>query len=122
MKAIAVGGQMLKPQICEYIKKFGNGEYSPISESDFQAALLVKNGQADYYFGCCATGAGGSLAGAIAILGYSNCASISLPGKVPVREEITQKLKEGKKAFGFTDGSAENAVRMLIEEIDKLGK
>lgn len=122
MKVIAVGGQMLKPQICDYIKMFGKGEYSSVSTSDFQAALLVKNGEADYYFGCCATGAGGSLAGAIAILGYANCASISLPGKVPVREEIAQKLREGKKAFGFTDGSAENAVRILIEEIDKISK
>lgn len=119
MKTIAVGGQMMKSQIAQIINTYEGGEFTAVVGSDFEAALKVKTQQADYYFGCCATGAGGSLAGAIAILGYSSCMSVSLPGKNPVREDIAKGLSDGKKAFGFTDGTMEEAVRLLLEEISK---
>jgi hypothetical protein len=122
MIKIAVGGQLYKAQICDYIKKYGGDAFSATAASDFQAAMDVKNGKADYYFGCCETGAGGSLAGAIAFLGYQNCASVSFPGIPPKREKIAEYLKEGKKAFGFTNGNAEEAVKLLCEEILKLNQ
>ncbi len=120
MKVIAVGGQMEKQKIADLIKKYGDGEFEAVVSNDIQAASMVKSGRAQYYVGCCATGAGGSLAGAIAILGYSKCASISMPGKQPKKDDVAKKLQDGKLAFGFTDNHVELAIPMLLEEIIKL--
>jgi len=117
MYIIAVGGQMEKKKISDLIKQHGNGNFQVFIKNDIEAALMVKKGEADYYFGCCATGGGGSLAGAIAILGYSACSSISMPGKPPKKSDIVDKLNKGIKAFGFTDNHADLAVQLLIEAI-----
>lgn len=117
MVKIAVGGQMEKQKISDLVKQHSDDEFEVFIKSDIEAALMVKNGNADYYFGCCATGGGGSLAGAIAILGYSKCTSISMPGKPPKEKDIIDKLDKGIKAFGFTDNHVNLAVPLLIEAI-----
>lgn len=117
MIKIAIGGQMEKNKISDLIDEFGKGEFKGIIESDVEAALMVKKGEAEYYFGCCATGGGGSLAGAIAILGYPRCASVSMPGRPPKRNDIEEKLDKGVKAFGFTDNHVSLAVPLLLELI-----
>lgn len=114
MITIAVGGQLNKSQIITAIKKYGGDAFDAYAASDLQAAQDVRDGKADYYFGCCETGAGGSLAGAIAFLGYGNCASISFPGRPPKKEMVDSYVKEGKKAFGFTNGNYDESVKDLI--------
>lgn len=117
MIKIAIGGQMEKNKILNLIDEFGKGEFKGIIKSDIEAAMMVKKGEADYYFGCCATGGGGSLAGAIAMLGYAKCASVSMPGRPPKKDDIEDKLNKGVKAFGFTDNHVSLAVPLLLELI-----
>lgn len=119
MIKIAIGGQMEKQNILQLIEKSGGGNFQATIAGDMDAALSVKRGNADYYFGCCETGGGGSLAGAIAIIGYGKCATISMPGKMPKKEDIAKKLQEGKVAFGFVSNHVDIAVPMLLEEIAK---
>lgn len=122
MIRIAIGGQMQKESILEAIKKFADEDIQAVIKSDMEAASMVKRGEADYYFGSCATGGGGSLAGAIAILGYSNCATIAMPGRPPKEEDVVKKLSEGKKAFGFTDNHVNLAVPILLKAIKNIKK
>ena len=117
MIRIAIGGQMEKEKILKEIKQFGDSEIDAIIKSDMEAAAMVKKGEADYYFGSCATGGGGSLAGAIAILGYSNCATVAMPGRPPKEQDVEKNITMGKKAFGFTDNHISLAVPMLLKAI-----
>ena len=119
MLRIIVGGQMEKQRIADLVKKLGADRVEVQIKSDIEAALLVKQGGADYYLGCCATGGGGSLAGAIAILGYSQCISISMPGIAPDKAKVEQAVLEGKKAFGFTDNHIDSAVGMVMATVLK---
>jgi hypothetical protein len=60
----------------------------------------VKNGEADYFIGSCATGHGGALAAAIAVLGYGNCTLIG-GSKAPTATEVESKVQSKSwKAFG----------------------
>lgn len=120
MIKIAIGGQMEKEKILEEIKRFPDKDFEAVIMSDMEAARMVKKGEADYYFGSCATGGGGSLAGAIAILGYSSCATIAMPGRPPKTSDVESKLKDGKKAFGFTDNHVSVAVPILLTAIKNI--
>lgn len=117
MIKIMVGGQLDKAKVLEEIKKYPSEGISAEIKSDFEAAIAVKNGEADYYFGSCATGAGGSLAGAIAMLGYDKCTTVSMPGISPDYNKIENYVKDGKKAFGFTNNHIETAVSYLLKAI-----
>ena len=119
MLRIIVGGQMEKQRIADLVRKLGGDRVEVQIKSDIEAAMLIKQGQADYYLGCCATGGGGSLAGAIAILGYGQCSSVSMPGIAPEKAKIDQAVTEGKKAFGFTDSHIDAAVKLLMEAMLK---
>ena len=88
MKKIVVGGQIDKPEVKELVEKFGDNQYEIDIKSDLEAAMAVKNGQADYYVGACNTGGGGALAMALALLGHDNCVTVSMPGKLMPEEEI----------------------------------
>jgi hypothetical protein len=85
--------------------------------TDLAGVRQVLNGKADYYLGACATGGGGALAMAIAILGYSNCFTASAACQPPNEAEINAAVKSGKKAFGFTCDHVETAVRMIVSAI-----
>jgi hypothetical protein len=108
---------MEKQRIADLVKKLGGEGVSVQVKSDIEAAMLIKRGEADYYLGCCATGGGGSLAGAIAILGYGRCVSVSMPGIAPEKNKVEQAVNEGKQAFGFTDNHVDAAVGMIMEAI-----
>jgi|SRR5690554_796546 len=119
MIKIAVGGQMDKQNIAALIEKHGQGQVEVSIKSDIEAVLAVKNNQAQYYFGACATGAGGALAMAQALLGAQQCLSVSLPGKIISDQEIQKGVEEGKKAFGFVNTDAEKVVPILVDTILK---
>ena len=85
--------------------------------ADIVGAKEVAQGKADYYFGACATGGGGAISMAIAILGYGNCYTVSTAGKPPREEEIYAAVRSGKKAFGFTCDHVDTAVPLLMKAI-----
>ncbi|BBM36757.1 DUF2620 domain-containing protein [Pseudoleptotrichia goodfellowii] len=113
---IVVGGQIDKENVNNLLKK-----YIPESEitvkSDIDAAMDVKVGNADYYFGACNTGGGGALAMAIAIIGADKCATLAMPGNILDEEKIKEEVNSGKIAFGFTPQAAEQVIRIVAEYI-----
>jgi hypothetical protein len=111
---IVVGGQVEKAEIESLVKKYGGESVEVTVKSDLDAAMLLKSGGADYYLGACHTGGGGALAMAIALLGMPQCATISMPGKPPVKEKVEESVKNGAKAFGFTGDHKEKAVEYLM--------
>lgn len=119
MISIVVGGQMDKQTIASLIEKLGNGQFNVSIMSDIEGALAIKNGQAQYYVGSCATGAGGALGLAVGLLGPELCVSISIPGKVMSEEEIRQAVQSGKRAFGFVNNDAERLLPVLLDEFVK---
>ena len=84
---------------------------------DIQAAMEVKNGQADYYIGACNTGGGGALSMAIALVGHSLCSTLSMPGNIKTSEGIAAEVAAGKKAFGMTTQHIQTVVPVLIENL-----
>ena len=113
---IVVGGQIDKENVAEIIKK-----YIPEAEitikSDIDAAMDVKLGNVDYYFGACNTGGGGALAMAIAIAGTDKCATLAMPGNILDEEKIKGEVNAGKVAFGFTPQSAEQVIKIVAQYI-----
>ena len=113
---IVVGGQIDKENVAEIIKK-----YIPEAEitikSDIDAAMDVKMGNVDYYFGACNTGGGGALAMAIAIAGADKCATFAMPGNILEEEKIKNEINAGKVAFGFTPQSAEQIIKIVAKYI-----
>lgn len=112
---IVVGGQMDKQAIANMIETYGAGKVEVSIKSDLEAAMAVQMGQADYYIGSCATGAGAAIAMVIGMLGADACVSLSLPGKMMSEEEIRKEVEKGKKAFGFVNTDAERVVPVLMK-------
>lgn len=119
MKRIVIGGQIDKERLAGIVRKIC-GERAVITvKTDIEAAMDVKSNTADYYLGACNTGGGGALAMAIALLGASNCATVSMPGNIKSDEEIKAEITAGKKAFGFTAQHIDAVVPVILAEILK---
>lgn len=116
---IVVGGQVEKKEIESLVKKYGGAEVNVVVKADLEAAMMLKTGDADYYVGACHTGGGGALAMAIALLGKPACATISMPGKKPVKENVQSAVEQGAKAFGFTGDHKEKAIEYLMAALKK---
>ncbi|MBS4536717.1 DUF2620 domain-containing protein [Clostridium sp. D2Q-14] len=119
MIKFVIGGQVEKQKIADLVKSIGGDEVEVKVKNDLQAANDIKSGKADYYLGACHTGGGGALSMAIALLTKSKCATVSMPGKPPKKEDVIKAVNEGKIAFGFTGDHHEEAVKMIVEEILK---
>ena len=78
---IVVGGQIDKQKVYDTIKGVVGDRASVEIKDDIAAAMAVKTGQADYYFGACKTGGGGALAMAIALLGMDTVAHWFMPSR-----------------------------------------
>ncbi|PHM62537.1 DUF2620 domain-containing protein [Xenorhabdus ishibashii] len=116
-----VGGQIEKEAIAEGIRQLAGNKATAITiMNDIDAAMAIKNGEADYYFGACNTGGGGALAMAIALIGLKQCATIGMPGKILSNDEIITHVKAGKKAFGFTGQDIDIVLPVLISTIISL--
>ncbi|PHM74082.1 DUF2620 domain-containing protein [Xenorhabdus kozodoii] len=116
-----VGGQIEKEAIAENIRQLaGNRATSITIMDDIDAAMAMKNGEADYYLGACNTGGGGALAMAIALIGLDQCATIGMPGKILSNDEIIAHVKAGKKAFGFTGQDIDVVLPVLINTLISL--
>lgn len=114
---ITVGGQMDKELVVSILKKYIDEDTTITIQSDIQAAMAIKTGAADYYFGACNTGGGGALAMAIALLGMNECSTVAMPGNIKSEEDIRKEVQSGKKAFGFTPQAAEIVIPIIISEI-----
>lgn len=111
---IVIGGAMYKDEIATLVSQhFPQAEV--FIKSDLDAAMIMKNGQADYYLGACDTGAGGSLGMAIALLGANKCKTLAMPGKVLEDIEIEECIKQGVIAFGFTHQTSQHIVSSLAK-------
>ncbi|MBD1229186.1 DUF2620 domain-containing protein [Xenorhabdus griffiniae] len=116
-----VGGQIEKQAIAESIRQLAGNKATAITiMNDIDAAMAIKNGEADYYFGACNTGGGGALAMAIALIGLSQCATVGMPGKILSNDEIIAHVKAGKKAFGFTGQDIDIVLPVIINTIISL--
>ena len=116
MIKINVGGLAAKEIVAKATEIAGDQVQARLT-ADIIGVREVAQGLADYYFGACATGGGGALSMAIAILGYDRCLTVCTAGKPPKEEEIKQAVMSGKKAFGFTCDHVDTAVPMIIKAI-----
>lgn len=119
MKKIVVGGQIDKQEVASLVEKYAEGKFTVEIKSDLEAAMALKSGAADYYFGACNTGGGGALAMAIALVGRNKTATVSMPGNIMSEEEMKQEVAAGKQAFGFTAQHMEQVVPIIMREIIK---
>ncbi|BET95173.1 DUF2620 domain-containing protein [Xenorhabdus taiwanensis] len=116
-----IGGQIEKQAIAEGIRQLaGNKDITITIMNDIDAAMAIKNGEADYYLGACNTGGGGALAMAIALIGLNQCVTIGMPGKILSNDEIIAHVKAGKKAFGFTGQDIDIVLPVIINTIISL--
>ena len=108
---------MDKRAVADLLKKHAGDGTDVTIMSDIEATMAMKSGQADYYFGCCATGAGGALGIALGLLGRDKCLTVSMAGKVLSQEEISAGVKAGKVAFGFVNYDAEKIIPIILKAI-----
>ena len=119
MLKVVVGGQMDKQTIASFLEKHYGDRIEISIKSDIEGAIAIQTGQADYYVGACATGAGGALGLAVGLLGPKLCVSLTMPGKVMSEDEIRKQVADGKKAFGFVNYDAERVLPVLMDELLK---
>lgn len=119
MKKIVIGGQIEKQMIADMVKELVNEKAIVEIKGDIEAAMAIKNNEADYYFGACNTGGGGALAMAIALAGADKCCTVSMPGNIKSKEEILAEINNGKVAFGFIPNDAEVVLPIIINELFK---
>jgi hypothetical protein len=108
---------MGKERMAELVKATGEDTFETSITSDFEAALAIQQGNADYYIGACQSGSGAALGVAHAILGSSEVFRLA---NVPRDEEetaIRQALDDGKRAFGLSRAQLENVVPVLARAI-----
>ncbi|WP_455136901.1 DUF2620 domain-containing protein [Thermophilibacter sp.] len=115
---IAVGGQMNKKEIKDYIDSHSDGGRVTCEIfTDTEAAMKVKSGEYDYYVGACQSGAGGALAMAYGVLGRDKCATIGMCGIAPKESKVIDAVQRGCKAFGFTNEQVEPAMSLLLKHL-----
>ena len=115
MVKIVVGGQLAKEELAAKIKAVGGDQVQVTVKDDLQGAMDIMAGAADYYFGACQTGGGGSLGMAIAMCGYGKCITVASPGKIMSEQEMVAAVKGGKKCFGMVVEAIPTAVSVLVK-------
>ena len=115
MVKIVVGGQLAKEALAAEVKKTGGDQVQVTVKGDLQAAMDITSGAADFYFGACQTGGGGSLGMAIALCGYGRCVTVASPGKLMSEQDMVNAVKTGKKCFGMVVEAIPTAVPVLVK-------
>lgn len=110
---IAIGG-MLKNEMQAAILK-ADPTAETVITTDMGAVPMLKNGQADYYFGACESGGGAAISILIGMIGYAKCCTVCRNGGKPNREEIERFVGEGKICFGMTVSNIDGTVPILME-------
>jgi len=105
-------------EIKRFAEATGGDRVQVTSLSDLEAARAVKAGQADYYIGACASGRGGALTMAIAVLGYANCLLVSTQGSAPSPDDIKKNVRAGThQAYGINYAHAGQVIPPLVEAL-----
>ncbi len=112
MLRIVVSG-IAKQEIARAAKTAGGDRVEVTVLSDIEAAKAVKEGRADLLIGSCATGQGGALAMAIALLGRQRCLTLATAGRTPRADEIPGKIGEAV-AFGLVPDAVDTVVPALV--------
>ncbi len=108
---------MGKDRIAELARLVDPAEVSAETRSDYEAALAVKDGRADYYIGACQTGAGAALGVANAILGSAQVVRLSGAGSVPDATAVKAAVASGKRGFGLARPHIEEVVPVLVRAL-----
>ncbi len=116
MIRINVGG-LAAQEIADLAAETGGGKVDARVGADISGVQEVAQGQADYYLGACATGGGGALSMAIAILGYASCYTASTAGRPPKEKDIQEAVESGKRAFGFSTDHVALTVPLIVKAI-----
>lgn len=117
MIKIAIGGQLNKNEIRDYVEKNGQGKVECQVFTDMDAASKVKSGEYDYYVGACQSGAGGALGMAYALLGRDKCITIGMAGLAPKEEKVIKGFESGCLAFGFTNDQVELGMKYILKHL-----
>jgi hypothetical protein len=111
--SIVVTG-MGKERIAELARTAGGDRIEATIRTDFEAALAVKEGAADFYIGACQSGAGGALGVANAILGSAKVVRMASVTRGEEGQAIEAALGEGKTAFGLSRAQVDTVVPTLV--------
>ena len=112
---IAIAG-MKKEVMQEAIKRVAP-QIETIITTDMGAVPMLKNGEVDYYFGACESGAGAAIAILIGMIGFTKCCTIAKNGQVITKADADKFVNEGKTVFGMAHGTIENTVPILIQSL-----
>lgn len=110
---IAIGG-MQKNEMQQAIKKACPDAVTTIT-TDMGAVPMLRNGEADYYFGACESGGGAAISILIGLMGYGKCCTVCKNGGKPNRTEIEKFVREGKICFGMTVSNIDGTVPVLMD-------
>ncbi|MGY1438599.1 DUF2620 domain-containing protein [Streptomyces reniochalinae] len=118
MTKILTGG-VGKTEVANAIKELGLDGVDVVVSSDMDAAMKLRAGQADYFFGTCHTGAGASLGVLVGLMGQPACHTFGRT--VPTEDEVAALLTEGKKVFGFSMDQISTVVPLLTRAVAARG-
>ena len=114
MTTILLGG-VGKSEVASKIKELGTEGLEVRVTNDMDAAMKLRAGQADYYFGTCHTGAGASLGVLVGLLGSDKC--LTFRRGLARDDVVMQALEDGKVAFGFSVDQIDKVVPALLKGI-----
>ena len=114
---IAIGG-MKKNEMESAIKK-AKPDAQTIITTDMGAISMLKNSEADYYFGACESGGGAAISILIGAIGYSKCCTVAKNGQKANLDTIKKYVKEGKIVFGMAHDGIEETVPVLMQALEE---
>ena len=87
------------------------------TSSDYDGAVALQAGEADYYIGICQSGAGGALAFAIGLVGSKRARTVARAGRPLDVQEVETALADGVVAFGVALDQVDSAVAAIVRAI-----
>jgi hypothetical protein len=116
MAALVITG-LARERASALAKDAAANELTVRTDSDYDGALALQDGRADYYIGICQSGAGGALALAIALVGSTRAKNIAPAGKPLDESLVTSSVAEGVVAFGVALDHVDRAVPCIVRGI-----
>lgn len=116
-KLVLVASGIAKGAIVKAAQQAGGGRVEVLSMSDIQAAQAVKAGQANYFIGSCATGQGGALTMAIALLGPTRCVMLTNRGRMMEAGDIQERVRMDYLAYGISADHAPEVIPLLVQAL-----
>jgi hypothetical protein len=116
MTTIVITG-LARDRAAAVAREAAGADITVTTDSDFEGALALQAGDADYYIGICQSGAGGALAFAIGLVGSKRARTIAPPGRLMDEQAVAAALAEGVIAFGVALDQVDTAVAPLARAI-----